>query len=249
MLTTTTALPPKSTPALSVKAMADAELAAKWLGSQRYTCSDYFKENCLYTSQPLKSLTNVINNEVDDDAFNFGSYSVILPEEPYVFGVSHIKTREVLETIQRPPYAMKIKSARKRPKQEAKITLGGEEEEKLRASSRLAKNVREFAGSLVKVGVTTNEIDAAVHEYICSHGAYPSPLLYEGFPKSDPNQRRSVNNVIVHGIPDDRRLEDGDILNIDITVYLDGYHGDTSQTWIDQDVYYGKSPTKPCERA
>jgi len=77
--------------------------------------------------------------------------------------------------------------------------------------------------------VTTNEIDRAIHEYILSHNAYPSPLGYLGFPRSCST---SVNNVIVHGIPDDRPLEDGDIVNIDVTVYLHGYHGDTSRTFL-----------------
>ncbi len=95
--------------------------------------------------------------------------------------------------------------------------------------------------------MTTNAIDHAIHEYILSHKAYPSPLTYLGFPRSCCT---SVNNVIVHGIPDEydfillrngqlsdvavhsRPLEDGDIVNIDITVYLDGYHGDTSRTFL-----------------
>ncbi|TCD65959.1 hypothetical protein EIP91_001951 [Steccherinum ochraceum] len=84
----------------------------------------------------------------------------------------------------------------------------------------------DYAGSLVKPGVTTGDIDAAVHDFIVSHSAYPSPLLYQGFPKSCCT---SVNNIVTHGIPDDRPLQDGDILNIDITVYLNGYHGDTSR--------------------
>lgn len=79
------------------------------------------------------------------------------------------------------------------------------------------------------MGVTTNAIDEAVHEFILAHGAYPSPLLYQGYPKACCT---SVNNVIVHGIPDDNPLEDGDLINIDVTVYKDGYHGDTSQTFL-----------------
>ncbi|CAI7818104.1 unnamed protein product [Closterium sp. NIES-54] len=77
-------------------------------------------------------------------------------------------------------------------------------------------------------GVTTNEIDRAVHEMIIEAGAYPSPLNYAGFPKS---VCTSVNECICHGIPDSRPLEDGDIINIDVTVYLNGYHGDTSKTF------------------
>ncbi|KAJ8087230.1 hypothetical protein PM082_006060 [Marasmius tenuissimus] len=167
----------------------------------------------------------------EDDTHNFGTYSVILPEEPFVFGVSHLTHRHVPNSIHKPPYVTSghVTSA----KQEKLIRLGGLEEENLRRSARLASNVREFSGSLVKAGVTTNEIDQAIHEYILSRGAYPSPLHYKGFPRSCCT---SVNNIIVHGIPDGRPLEDGDIVNIDITVYLDGYHGDTSQTWLVGDV-------------
>ncbi|KAG5528774.1 hypothetical protein RHGRI_029438 [Rhododendron griersonianum] len=105
----------------------------------------------------------------------------------------------------------------------------------MRASGRLAAQVLEYAGSLVKPGITTDEIDQAVHQMIIDNGAYPSPLGYGGFPKS---VCTSVNECICHGIPDSRALEvcltevfDGDIVNIDVTVYLNGYHGDTSKTF------------------
>ncbi|PNI86413.1 METAP1D isoform 6, partial [Pan troglodytes] len=80
-----------------------------------------------------------------------------------------------------------------------------------------------------KVDMTTEEIDALVHREIISHNAYPSPLGYGGFPKS---VCTSVNNVLCHGIPDSRPLQDGDIINIDVTVYYNGYHGDTSETFL-----------------
>ena len=96
----------------------------------------------------------------------------------------------------------------------------------MRASCKLAAEVLEYAGTLVKPGVTTDAIDQAVHNMIISRGAYPSPLNYGKFPKS---VCTSVNDVVCHGIPDDRPLQDGDIINVDVTVYLDGYHGDTSR--------------------
>lgn len=99
----------------------------------------------------------------------------------------------------------------------------------MRASGQLAARVLDYAGTLVKPGVTTDEIDRAVHEMIIDAGAYPSPLGYGGFPKS---VCTSVNECICHGIPDSRPLEDGDIINIDVTVYLNGYHGDTSKTFL-----------------
>lgn len=77
--------------------------------------------------------------------------------------------------------------------------------------------------------MTTDEIDKFVHETTISANAYPSPLRYAGFPKS---VCTSVNNVACHGIPDDRPLQDGDIINIDVSVYLNGYHGDCSRTFI-----------------
>eukprot|EP00252_Welwitschia_mirabilis_P018410 TRINITY_DN40919_c0_g1_i1.p1 TRINITY_DN40919_c0_g1~~TRINITY_DN40919_c0_g1_i1.p1 ORF type:complete len:360 (-),score=55.10 TRINITY_DN40919_c0_g1_i1:272-1351(-) len=99
---------------------------------------------------------------------------------------------------------------------------------RMRASGQLAARVLEFAGTLVKPGIKTDEIDKAVHKMIIDAGAYPSPLGYGGFPKS---VCTSVNECICHGIPDSRPLQDGDIVNIDVTVYLDGYHGDTSKTF------------------
>ncbi|XP_057768958.1 methionine aminopeptidase 1D, chloroplastic/mitochondrial isoform X1 [Salvia miltiorrhiza] len=99
----------------------------------------------------------------------------------------------------------------------------------MRASGRLAAQVLLHAGTLVKPGITTDEIDQAVHQMIIDNGAYPSPLGYGGFPKS---VCTSVNECICHGIPDSRALEDGDIINIDVTVYLNGYHGDTSATFF-----------------
>ncbi|GAA0159732.1 metalloprotease [Lithospermum erythrorhizon] len=104
---------------------------------------------------------------------------------------------------------------------------------KMRAAGELAARVLEYAGTLVRPSVTTNEIDKAVHQMIIDAGAYPSPLGYGGFPKS---VCTSVNECMCHGIPDSRQLQDGDIINIDVTVYLNGYHGDTSKTFFCGDV-------------
>lgn len=99
----------------------------------------------------------------------------------------------------------------------------------MRAAGKLAAEVLEYAGTLVRPSVTTDEIDKAVHKMIIDAGAYPSPLGYGGFPKS---VCTSVNECMCHGIPDSRQLQDGDIINIDVTVYLNGYHGDTSKTFL-----------------
>ena len=105
--------------------------------------------------------------------------------------------------------------------------------EKMRVACRLAAQARELVGSHVAPGVTTDELDRIGHEFLCDHGAYPSTLGYRGFPKS---LCASVNEVICHGIPDSRVIEDGDIVNIDITAYLDGVHGDTNATFLAGDV-------------
>lgn len=96
--------------------------------------------------------------------------------------------------------------------------------ERIRRAGKVAADALELAGSLVTPGVTTDAIDQAVHDFIIERGAYPSCLGYMGFPKACCT---SVNEVICHGIPDDRPLEDGDIVNVDVTAYLDGVHGDT----------------------
>ncbi|KAM9322187.1 methionine aminopeptidase 1D, mitochondrial isoform 2-T2 [Pholidichthys leucotaenia] len=104
-----------------------------------------------------------------------------------------------------------------------------EQIEGLARACQLARHVLLLAGGSLKVGMTTDEIDFIVHQETIKHNAYPSPLGYSGFPKS---VCTSVNNVVCHGIPDSRQLEDGDIINIDVTVFLDGYHGDTSETFL-----------------
>ncbi len=105
--------------------------------------------------------------------------------------------------------------------------------EKMRVAGRLAAQAREEVGRHVAPGVTTDELDRIGHEFLCDHGAYPSTLGYRGFPKS---LCSSVNEVVCHGIPDSRVVEDGDIVNIDITAYLDGVHGDTNATFLAGEV-------------
>lgn len=102
--------------------------------------------------------------------------------------------------------------------------------ELMRQTCKLAANTLKYAGEKVRVGMSTEEINTLVHEYILKHGAYPSPLNYNGFPKS---VCTSINNVICHGIPSSKDiLKDGDIVNIDVTTYLNKYHGDTNATFF-----------------
>ena len=102
-----------------------------------------------------------------------------------------------------------------------------EEIEKMRVAGKLASEVLEMIGPHVKAGITTGELDKICHDYIVNEqDAIPAPLNYRGFPKSICT---SVNHQICHGIPGDKRLKQGDIINIDVTVIKDGYHGDTSK--------------------
>jgi hypothetical protein len=107
---------------------------------------------------------------------------------------------------------------------------------KIRKAARLARKALEYGLSVAQPGLSTDAIDRLVHDEIIKHGAYPSPLNYAGFPKSICT---SVNEVVCHGIPDSRVLKDGDILSIDVSLYLNGYHGDNCGT-----VVVGKSDPK-----
>jgi len=99
--------------------------------------------------------------------------------------------------------------------------------ERMRRTGRAAADILRAAAALVAPGVTTDELDAFVHDECVRVGGYPSPLNYRGFPKS---LCTSVNEVICHGIPDDRALADGDIVNLDVTLFREGVHGDTNMT-------------------
>ncbi|CAD5192914.1 methionine aminopeptidase 1B, chloroplastic-like [Musa acuminata AAA Group] len=141
----------------------------------------------------------------------------------------------VPEHILRPPYV----GTKLLPEISSEHQIHDEEGiDRMKAAGELAARVLDFAGTLVRPSVTTDEIDKAVHKMIVDAGAYPSPLGYGGFPKS---VCTSVNECMCHGIPDSRQLQDGDIINIDVTVYLNGYHGDTSKTFLCGNV---DEPTK-----
>ncbi|MEZ0049390.1 methionyl aminopeptidase [Mycobacterium sp. MAA66] len=105
--------------------------------------------------------------------------------------------------------------------------------EKMRVAGQIAAAALAEAGKAVAPGVTTDHLDRVAHEYMLDHGAYPSTLGYKGFPKSCCT---SLNEIICHGIPDSTVIEDGDIVNIDVTAYKDGVHGDTNATFLAGDV-------------
>ena len=176
------------------------------------------------------SLTRIYNRRSHalsvDNLASFGTYSLILPPEPYVDGVAHIPRKSVPQYIARPPYVtgsleeINIKAsdpfAGDPYAGDGRIVLGGDDEIKLRRATNLAKVVLDrtkdwvkvnyhwfliaFCGDpLFQVGMTTEQIDDNIYDLIVSSGAYPSPLGYAGFPKTCCT---SVNNVIAHGIPD-----------------------------------------------
>lgn len=139
--------------------------------------------------------------------------------------------RKVPDSIKRPDYADHPEGralSEESIKDSTQIKILNEREiEAMRVSSRLAREVLDEAAKVADVGITTDEIDRVVHEACIERDCYPSPLNYYKFPKSCCT---SVNEVICHGIPDKRPLQDGDIVNVDITVYHNGFHGDLSET-------------------
>ncbi len=100
--------------------------------------------------------------------------------------------------------------------------------EKTRIAGAIAASALDEVSKIAKPGVRTIEIDKLCYEFLNDHGAYSAPLFYRGFPKSSCT---SVNHVVCHGIPSDRILNDGDIVNVDVTALKDGWHGDTSRTF------------------
>ncbi len=133
-------------------------------------------------------------------------------------------TRVVPADIPRPPYAETGVPGRR----SGSHVRTPEVIERMRVAGRAAAEILQTVGAAVAPGVTTDELDALCHEECIRRGGYPSPLNYGAFPKS---LCTSVNEVICHGIPDDRALVDGDIVNLDVTIYLGGVHGDTNATF------------------
>ncbi|GAA3119328.1 type I methionyl aminopeptidase [Streptosporangium carneum] len=132
--------------------------------------------------------------------------------------------RKVPAHIERPEYVGK-----KSPKTGEPDVKTPEIIERMRVAGKLAAQALEEVGRHVAPGVTTDELDRIGHEFLCDHGAYPSTLGYRGYPKS---LCTSINEVICHGIPDDTVLRDGDIVNVDITAFIGGVHGDTDATFL-----------------
>ena len=133
--------------------------------------------------------------------------------------------RSVPKEIARPEYV-----GRQGPKRERGSDVYSEESiERIRESGTIAARAIQAVGAAIQPGITTEELDIIAHEFVIAHGAYPSTLGYRGYPKSSCT---SLNEVICHGIPDDTVLEAGDIINIDITAFKNGVHGDSNVTFL-----------------
>ncbi|HUA30733.1 MAG TPA: type I methionyl aminopeptidase [Streptosporangiaceae bacterium] len=131
--------------------------------------------------------------------------------------------RQVPSTITAPEYV-----GRKRPRIGEPDVKDPDTIERMRVAGRIAAQALAEVGRHVKPGVTTDELDRVGHEFLIAHGAYPSTLGYRGYPKS---LCTSLNEVICHGIPDDTEMVEGDIVNVDITAFIGGVHGDTNATF------------------
>ncbi|HUS62600.1 MAG TPA: type I methionyl aminopeptidase [Acidimicrobiales bacterium] len=137
--------------------------------------------------------------------------------------------RAVPDDIGRPDYAITGEPRR----WDEPLVKSPEIIERMRRAGRAAAEVLDAVAAHVQPGVLTDALDAIAHEECIKRGGYPSPLNYHGFPKS---LCTSANEIICHGIPDDRALADGDIVNLDVTIFLDGVHGDTNATFLVGDV-------------
>ncbi|KAG8181334.1 hypothetical protein JTE90_017503 [Oedothorax gibbosus] len=134
--------------------------------------------------------------------------------------------RSVPEFVPKPPYA--ATGIENEPESQIQI-LDAESVRCMRNSCSLAKILLDEVARHIKLGVTTDELDAIAHSTCINFGAYPSPLNYRGFPKSICT---SVNNIACHGIPDSRKLKKGDIISVDISVFYNGFHGDCASTYF-----------------
>ncbi|CAG2186689.1 methionine aminopeptidase 1D, mitochondrial-like [Mytilus edulis] len=148
-------------------------------------------------------------------------FSLVLPQETTPF-------RTIPSYIQKPPYAVTGHVAPKKIGEDVEVK-NKHQIKGMRKAGKIARKILNQTAECLKIGITTDEIDAKVHQLCIENDVYPSPLNYKHFPKS---VCTSINNVACHGIPDLRPLGDGDIINVDITVFCDGFHGDLSETYL-----------------
>jgi len=153
-------------------------------------------------------------------------YSVVKPKKV-------TPSQSTPDHIVRPDYAAtggRVLSRVRKLRSSSKIEIKTQQQVSgVRDACKLARTLLDLISKNIESGITTEELDRLAYEACVKSDAYPSPLRYNGFPKSICT---SVNNVACHGIPDDRVLEDGDIINVDVTVFYKGYHGDVSETYL-----------------
>lgn len=169
----------------------------------------------------LKSTFWVLQNQLTRYTSSHNSpYAIVTPKK-----VS--SQRSVPSHIQKPPYVSTTPGKDACPPH---IEIYSPEQiSKIKEACILARKILNLTAKKLKVGITTDNIDEIVHQLCIDNNVYPSPLGYLGYPKS---VCTSINNVACHGIPDSRPLQDSDIINIDVTVYANGYHGDVSETYL-----------------
>ncbi|OQR90409.1 methionine aminopeptidase [Thraustotheca clavata] len=188
--------------------------------------SSFCSQDCFKKYWPQhKGMHKLFTQPSTDDKF-FG-YQFSGPLRPGT--VSPMRT--VPDHIMKPDYAVGgIPISEQQADRSNKIPVYSPEQiAGIREACRVGREVLDIAGRAIRIGMTTDEIDVIVHEACMERNIYPSPLNYYHFPKS---VCTSVNEVICHGIPDSRPLQDGDILNIDVTIYKNGYHGDLNDTFL-----------------
>ena len=185
-----------------------------------YFCS----QDCFKALWSLHKLSHKKPDASAGKAEDSYKYTGPLRPAPYSFK-GH---REVPEHIKRPDYAKSGVPQSRSNDDKPPPVYNGEEIEISRDTCKIARGALDAGHAAVAVGVTTEEIDRVVHEYIIANDAYPSPLNYHNYPRSCCT---SVNEVICHGIPDTRKLREGDIINIDISCYKNGFHADLNETY------------------
>ncbi|KAJ7452456.1 peptidase M24, structural domain-containing protein [Mycena galericulata] len=188
-----------------------------------------FKSGLLTGSQKThKIIHNLAKQDASPDGtYNpFPSYNFTGPIRP-AYPLS--SKRKIPDHIQLPDYAKDgIPKSEKRAYQLPPEILSAEAIEKMKTVCRMSREILDLAAAAVRPGITTDEIDEIVHNATIERNAYPSPLNYRDYPKS---LCTSINEVVCHGIPDQRKLKEGDIINLDVSVFYQGYHGDVNGTY------------------
>ncbi|GAM26440.1 hypothetical protein SAMD00019534_096150 [Acytostelium subglobosum LB1] len=190
--------------------------------------SNFCSQDCFKLFWPIHKLSHLTIDEAKQVSSAFNGFKFTGKLRPYKI----TPRRTVPAGIQLPDYAIDSvpHSERAADRRNTPIPIHNKEEiEIMRELARMSREVLDLAGQVAKVGMTTEELDIIVHNAIIERGAYPSPLNYCGFPKSCCT---SINEVICHGIPDLRPLQDGDIVNVDVTLYWKGFHVDLNETFL-----------------